>query len=401
MPVEPIQVRMLGEFSLRCGENIVSDTGNRSKKVWVLLACLLTNKDRPVSQQKLTELLWGEDASSTNPENALRITLHRLRALLDGLWPGAGRELIVRKDGGYCWNSQVSMELDCDRFEELCRKGGEPAGFRLDRYLEALSLYRGEFLPRQASETWVIPISTHFQNLYLNVTLEAAELLSAAGRHKEAADLCRRAIPSEPYHEPLHQMLIRELGLMGDAKGAAAVYESLSRRLFDDFGIRPNEETRSVYRAAAHAPEDRTLPMDEVLEHLQEPTSEAGAMQCDYDYFKVLCYAESRSMERSGNATHIALLSLSGLPGKPLAKRTQTRIMEQLSYHLRTNLRRGDTISQCSVSQYIIMLPKANYENSCMVCRRIIAAFHKAHPHVAATVHYMVQPLTPSVHIPL
>ena len=399
--MEPIQIRTLGEFSLRCGENIVSDAENRSKKVWVLLACLITNQNRPVSQQKLTELLWGEDASSSNPENALRITLHRLRALLDGLWAGAGRDLIIRKDGGYCWNSQIPMELDCERFETLCRKGEESLQVRLDRYLEALSLYRGEFLPRQSSETWVIPISTHFQNLFLNTTLEAAELLSALDRHKEAADLCRRAIPSEPYHEPLHQMLIRELGKQGDAKGAAGVYEALSKRLFDDFGIRPSDETRAIYRAAAHTPEDRTLPMDEVLEHLQEPESEAGAMQCDYDYFKVLCYAESRAMERNGNATHIALLSLSGLPGKPLTKRSQNRIMEQLGQQLRQNLRRGDTISRCSVSQYIIMLPKANYENSCTVCRRIVAAFQKAHPHVAATVHFMVQPLTPSTHIPL
>lgn len=399
--MEPIQVRMLGEFSLRCGENIVSDTTNRSKKVWALLACLLTNRERAVSQQKLTELLWGEEESSSNPENALRITLHRLRALLDGLWPGAGRELVIRKDGSYRWNSQIPVELDCDHFEALCRKEDMPASVLLDRYLEALALYRGEFLPRQAGETWVIPISTHFQNLFLNTTLEAAQLLSGLERHKEAADLCRRAIPSEPYHEPLHQTLIRELGLMGDSKGAAAVYESLSKRLFDDFGIRPSEETRAVYRIAAHTPEDRALPMDEVLEHLQERILDGGAMQCDYDYFKVLCYAESRAMERGGNATHIALLSLSGLPGKPLAKRSQSRIMEQLGQQLRQNLRRGDTISRCSVSQYIIMLPNANYENSCMVCRRIIAAYQKAHPHVAATVNFMVQPLSPSTHIPL
>ena len=99
--MEHIQIQMLGEFSLKTATASISDASNRSKKVWALLAYLICNRDRGISQQKLINLLWGDDSDSDNPENALRITLHRLRAQLDQLWPGAGRELIVRKDGGY------------------------------------------------------------------------------------------------------------------------------------------------------------------------------------------------------------------------------------------------------------------------------------------------------------
>lgn len=398
--MESIQVRMLGEFSLTAGGNQISDTSNRSRKVWSLLAYLICNRDRVVSQKKLIDLLWGEDSTSTNPENALRITLHRLRSLLDELYPGAGRELVLHKDGGYAWNAQAPMELDCDRFEQLGNAASLEEGQRLCQYLQALECYRGEFLPRQSSDVWVIPISAHFQNRFLEITLETARLLLTKNRFEEAVLYCRKAAAMEPYHEPLHQMLMQALGAKGDPKGAAAVYDSLSKRLFDDFGIRPNEQTRAVYRTAAHSPEDRTLPMDEVLEHLQEPSSKSGALVCDYDYFKVLCYSESRAMERSGNVTHIALLSLSSGTDKPLTKRSLNRIMEQLGESLRLNLRRGDTVSRCSVSQYIIMLPNANYENSCMVCRRCVAAFQRLHPHVTAKVHYMVQPLTPSICVP-
>lgn len=394
--MQPIYIRMLGEFTLTSGEKSVSDAGNRSKKVWCLLAYLICNRGQFFSQQKLIDLLWGSDNDSTNPENVLRITLHRLRGILDQLWDGAGRELILRRDGGYGWNPDAQVELDCERFEVLSAAQEN----RLDAILEALDLYKGEFLAKQASEMWIIPICTHFQNQQLLLTLEAASLLSAEGRHAEAVQRCTAAVDINPYHEPLHQILMQELVAVGDRKGAAAVYEGLSKRLFDDFGIRPNEQTRDVYRAAVHSPEDRTLPMDEVLEHLQEPDTKTGAMECDYDYFKVLCYAESRAMERSGNATHIALLSLTAGTDKPLTKRSMNRIMEQLGEGLRNNLRRGDTISRCSVSQYIIMLPKANYEDSCMVCRRIIAAFNRAHPYISAKINFMVQPLTPSICVP-
>lgn len=398
--LEPIQICMLGDFTLRAGDQELSSAGNRSKKVWSLLAYLICNRGRSFSQQKLIDLLWEDDAASTNPENALRITLHRLRNLLDQLWPGAGKELIVRQEGGYAWNPTVPVTVDSERFDALSQAACEEENQRLTVVLEALSLYKGEFLARQAGELWVIPISTHLQNQYLQLTLEAAQLLSAREDHAEAARLCRQASQSEPYHEELHQILIRELAAAGDAKGASAVYDGLSKRLFEDFGIRPNEQTRQVYRTAVHIPEDRALPMDEVLEYLQEPEGNTGAMQCDYDYFKVLCYAESRAMERSGTATHIALLSMAGDAGKPLTKRSVNRIMEQLGEVLRGNLRRGDTISRCSTTQYIIMLPNANYENSCMVCRRVIAAFTRAHPHVSAKLHFMVQPLSPGISVP-
>lgn len=395
-----IRIRMLGEFSLTAGENTVSDTVGRSRKVWCLLACLVCNRGRFISAQKLIELLWGDDPSSTNPENALRISLHRLRTLLNELWPGAGKELICSQDGGYGWNPEVPVTLDCDDFEQLAQSTAQGQQ-RLQDYLSALELYKGEFLPRLSDQVWVIPIAAHFQNLYLQLTLEASGLLLEYQRYEEAAAICRRAAAMEPYHEPLYQNLMKALGAAGDARGAAGVYENLSKRLFDDFGIRPSEQTRAVYREAAHTPEDRTLPIDEVMAQIQEQNSHMGALVCDYDYFKVLCFAESRAMERSGSATHVALLSLtSGEPDKPLSKRSQERIMGQLGQQLRLNLRRGDTISQCSVSQYIIMLPKANYENSCMVCRRILGAFHRAHPHVTAKVNYMVQPLTPSICVP-
>ena len=395
--MEPIYVRMLGEFSLTCGENTVSDSSNRSKKVWGLLAYMLCNRGQFFSMQKLIDLLWGSDSDSTNPENVLRITLHRLRSILDQLWDGAGRELIIRREGGYGFLPSAPVVLDCEQLEILAATQGDG---RLQAIEDALDLCRGEFLPKQASEMWVIPISTHFQNLQLMLTLEAAQLLGEAGRHSDAVKRCTAASDLNPYHEPLHQLLMQELVASGDRKGAAAVYEALSKRLFDDFGIRPNEQTRAVYRAAVHSPEDRTLPIDEVLEHLQEPDSKTGAMECDYDYFKVLCYAESRAMERSGNATHIALLSLTSESDKPLGKRSLSRVMDQLGESLRHNLRRGDTISRCSLSQYIIMLPKANYEDSCMVCRRIIAAFTRAHPYISAKINYMVQPLNPSICVP-
>ena len=395
--MDPIKVSMLGEFTLQFGDALLRESGTRSRRIFGLLSFLICHRGHPVSQYKLIDLLWGDSGEITNPENTLRILLHRTRSQLDQLYDGAGRECILRKDGSYIWNPEIPVEADYEQFEALIQN---PQGSRLENLLQALQLYRGEFLFRQSSDSWVVPICTHFQNLFLEASREAAQLLMEQQRTQEAAEVCRRWLAAEPYSEAACQMLMQVLAAAGNPQGAGELYEAFSRRLFDDFGIRPSEDTRRVYRNLVHSPVDRTMDMDEVLEHLQEPEGPPGALQCDYDYFKMLCYAERRAIERSGAVTHVALLSISGTPDKPLSKRSLNRIAEQLGQCLRTNLRRGDVISQCSASQYIIMLPKANYENSCMVCRRVITAFHRNHPHMAAKINFMVQPLTPGICVP-
>ena len=61
--MEHIQIHMLGEFSLCAEGATISDAGNRSKKVWALLAFLICNRGRAIPQQKLVNLIWG-DANS-------------------------------------------------------------------------------------------------------------------------------------------------------------------------------------------------------------------------------------------------------------------------------------------------------------------------------------------------
>lgn len=395
-----LKIKMFGDFSIQVDDQIISDKDNRTKKIWSLLAYLICHRGRIITQKELIKLLWGDDPSSTNPENALRITFHRLRSQLDQLWPTAGKDLIISKESGYLWNDQYPLSIDIDQFERLCKTDTTDEDELLSSYFDAFKLYQGEFLEKQSSEAWVIPISTYFYNLFINISIQAATLLSQKNRYPEAIQICKNAIATDLYNEPLHQILIKNLAAMGNQKEATAVYETLCKQLFDNFGIRPSDETHQIYRSAVHTVNDNALSLDIVLEDLREKNEDVGALQCDYDYFKVLCFSRSRSMERSGKATHIVLLSVTDGALKPLSKQSLGRIMNQLGEQIRVNLRRGDVFSRCSASQYIIMLPEANYENSNMVSRRIIGAFSRRHPHVTAKINYVVQPLSSGISVP-
>ena len=397
MRTESLNVKMLGSFSLESGQMTLDDSANRSKKVWLLLAYLVYNRDRTVSQEELVELLWGEEEKSSNPLNALKTMLHRVRTMLNQLGSSAGHELIVRKGGSYGWNNEVPMELDVEQFELLFRQGQntEDEDQRLDCWLQALELYSGDFLVKLGSERWVMPISVYYHNLYLHVVLETLDLLTERGRKDEVVDLCYRVLKTDAYQEDIYRHLIRSLLDLNRQKEAVSVYDEMGELFFSNFGVMPAEDIRAMYREAAREVNDTALPMGIVREQLKEVEPPSGALICEYDFFKMLYHAEARFISRTGDAIHIGLLSLRGKEGKELSKRSLEKAMDNLQEQIRINLRKGDVASRCSVSQYILMLPQANYENSCMVCQRIIRAFYRQYPHSPAEIHYSVQPLEP------
>ena len=70
--MEPIlQIQVLGKFTLRYGETVISDEDDRSRKVWAVLAYLIYHREKIISQQELVDLFWGEDTRSSDPHNAL------------------------------------------------------------------------------------------------------------------------------------------------------------------------------------------------------------------------------------------------------------------------------------------------------------------------------------------
>ena len=391
--MDELKIQMLGGFSLRLGKRELQDTDTRSKKVWVLLAYLIIHREQTVAQRTLIDLLGGDETDPITPENAVRITMHRTRTLLEQLSPELGRGMILRRRGGYQWNG--GGEVDSERFEALCCQKAEDPDLRLRNLMEAISLYRGDYLPRQSGEVWVVSTAAYLHNLFVSAAQEAVELLIQQGRSHEAAGVCRRCLALEPCHEGFCRELMQLLAAAGDRRGAAEVYDRLSKRLFDDFGISPSEETRAVYRAAAYSPEDRVLSIDDVMGNLRESDAPSGALQCDFDYFRILCHALSRTMERSGGAAHVVLLDVISTAEREMPRQTIDRVMGQLSQQIRLSLRRGDVFCQCSVSQFTVLLSRANFENCQMICDRILRNFRRAYPYVPIRIAYQIRPLSP------
>jgi len=394
--MEALEIQMLGGFSIRAGAKTISDRDNRSKKLWNLLAYLIYHRHRLVMQEELLEVLWSEGGQGSNPAGALKTTLHRVRTLLNVLWPTAGHELILCRNSGYMWNNDIPANIDIVRFEELCRVQQE-GDLESWPCCEALKLYRGDFLPHMSSESWVIPVAAYYHNRYIQSLLQILESLMKQERYAEVAELSRDAVIVEPFHEGIHSYLIRALLELGDQKGAVRIYKQFHERLQSDFGIAPGDEIRSLYYEAMKSSKEASLSVEALQKWLKETERPKGAFFCDYDFFRVLYRFMARSISRSSLEVQIALFTVTGDGFEDMNRRKLQGAMEKLEEQIRVCLRCGDTAAQCSASQYIVMLPQANHQNGIGVCDRVIKAFYRKHPHSDAVIRFEIFTMPPEV----
>lgn len=390
-----IQVQMFGEFQLLCDGTVVCGREYRSHKIKSLLAYLIYNHNRMVP---IDELIGIMDVSKKNaaPVAALRTTLYRMRCAVRSAEDTVGSPLIVTHNGMYGWNTDVALELDTEEFEAMCRAGIPDGSGRAEHCLRMLGSYQGDFLEKLVSEQWVEPIAEHYRSLYLSAVEQAAPVLIESGDARAAAEYCTKAMVLSPYSEPLCRWLMRAYAAAGDMEAAAAAYEQIRSVLYKDLGVTPEEETRKVYQGILCAGQGNILTPDSIRSKLQENEPASGALICDLTSFRLFYQAEARSAARRGDAIHIGILSVSSRNGTPLSARSLEHIMEQLHNLISEELRTGDIASSCSASQYILMLVQANYENSRMVCERIVKAFFRQHPRSPARINTAVFPLEPT-----
>lgn len=396
MTAVPLHIRMLGGFSIHWDGREIS-INDRSRKLCLLLAFLIQARDRPVPYQELFELLWDGQEQGTGSLNTLKAILHRTRTCLDQLWEGAGRELLVSREGCYQWNPEFPLTLDTEEFLHLCRAGEQAGGetARISLWLSALELYRGDFLPALTGHPWTAAQLHSLRETYFHTVAALLPLLKGGERFQDMARLTQTALDLDPFREDLCRWHLEVLLRLDRREEAAQFYEDFHQRLLAQRGVLPSAGLRELYQQARRDWDPRAISPVTLQEQLSDSPGK-GAFLCEFDFFRAICRTVSRMAERTGIPPHVALISLSGAENGALAKHSLDRAMDNLESIIGARLRRGDAFARCSASQFVLLLPNANYEDSQMVSTRIIRAFSRQYPHSPALIQISVQPLLPS-----
>ncbi len=392
------QVQMLGGFCLSIGSISITDLQQQAKKTWNILQYLIYYHNRKIPSHEFVDIIWS-GSGHVNPSNALKTLVFRTRKLLEPFSLPA-QQLICQGQGSYYWNNEISLSLDVFEFENLCNASSAP-GLSYEEQLklltQALNLYKGDFLPKSAWEPWTFPIRRHYQNLYTQTVLQKIQLLLAREQWESMAELCRRAVAVNALNEDFQYYLIYALYRSGRQQQALTQYRTMADSFYNEFAITPSERMGSLYKIIQDQKHGINPDLSLIQTSMEEHSLLSGAYCCEFTIFRHIYQIEKRAIARTGDSVFLGLLTLSEEDGVLPKATVLARAMRHLNNAVCSSLRRGDVYTRYSVSQYMVLLPSASFENGEMVMQRIIRNYRKNYLRKDLEVSYSVQSVLPVV----
>lgn len=364
-----LRIYTLGRFEVYRNGVRLSEYAHRSTRVWDLFKYLLTYRDRSSTPEAIIETLWPQH-NYADPRRALRTPVYRLRQILseDGL-PDA-EEYILYIQGCYVWNNQSNFWVDADEFENLLRQAAQIPETELDKkidlYLQAIDLYRGEYLPENLYADWTIAQRNHYRRLYLEAIDSLAVIYQSQQRYQELTDLCERAITLEPFEESLHVYYMDGLIRSGHHKHAREHYRQVTHFFYTELGVKPSRELQQLYRELQNAEKN--------LQTADYPQD--GAFFCNKEIFASICNLEQRRGERTGNPVILGKVMLE-------AEGNRTVTPEKTDHLIRVLLkvlRKGDVVTKNDNNQLQIILNGIQLPHTQAVIARIKQQLAKQAP---------------------
>ena len=237
---EQPRYRLLGPVSVRGDDGPVRLGAQKQRAV---LAALLLNANRVVSESRLFDLVWGEQAPRS-VRGRLQVHISELRGLL-------GREVIVRPSSGYLIEVRPG-ELDVDVFDEAVVRAraefldGHPAP-AADRLRAALALWDGPALGG-VTESLVDREGPAVEERRLAALEELYEAELAAGRHAQVIGELRGIAGDHPFRERLQAHLMLAMHRCGRTPEALGVYSDTRRKLRVELGIDPGQHLQQLHQ---------------------------------------------------------------------------------------------------------------------------------------------------------
>ena len=226
-----------------------------------VLAALVLRADTQVSHEGLLDDLW-EGRVPASGHKVLPSHVHPLRKALD-LADAGPKESVIRSGKGWYRFVGQRVRLDVTELDERAAEARDAKvsgkmSAALDRFSEALALFRGEplaGLPGQRAEAE----RRRLLERRLSLRLERLDCLVLLGRSADTLDELAELSASEPLNESVLALRIRALYVGGRQAEALNSYQDMRHRLRDELGIDPGEELRRTYEAVLHQDATRLL----------------------------------------------------------------------------------------------------------------------------------------------
>ncbi len=252
----PLRVRTLGGFSVSWSGQPLPAEPWRRRKAGSLFKALIGAPAQTLAREQLLELLWPEADPSAATRN-LYTALHALRSIL-----GDAAYLVSLEDDVLRLTVPSGSEwLDAQAFETRARAALAGEDAELSR--RALDLYKGDYLPDDPYEEWVLARRDGLRDLHAALLLHLADLCGAQGNFAEAEACLHAVLAQDSCNEEATARLMGLLAAAGRRTDALRAYEQITANLARDLGVSPSRDLvalRARLRDQESAPVPATRP---------------------------------------------------------------------------------------------------------------------------------------------
>lgn len=230
-------VRLLGPIEVVGPRGPATLVGGRQR---TLIGLLGLRVGTPVSQQRLTEALWGDEPPRT-ATRSLYSHIARVRQALDdcGL-PG----VLVTRDAGYLLSLRPA-DVDIARYDEHVAQGRRAlargaAAEAVTHLLDGLALWRGSAFEDGEPEGWAATEVARLAEARLSALDDLWDARLRLGEHAAAVDEIERLLAANPDRERLVGLLMLALCRSGRHASAVEAYQRLRAHLAEQLGVEPS-----------------------------------------------------------------------------------------------------------------------------------------------------------------
>ena len=210
-----VVVRTLGRFEIAVDGQPLCTGRKHPKRTLALLKALIALGGQRVCRSTLVDVLWP-DIDGDLGQNALEVTLHRLRARLGVPDALVARNGCLELDPGLVWVDALAFGA-CT--VDDARNG---ASVNVET---AFALYRGTFLPDDRDSSWSLRMRERLRARFVRIVAEAAAQVECSGRFDTAAALYERALAVDDLACVFHDGLARCLERLGRSSEAHMAQE--------------------------------------------------------------------------------------------------------------------------------------------------------------------------------
>ncbi|MBI2265830.1 MAG: response regulator [Armatimonadetes bacterium] len=243
---------LLGQFRVLRGDEPIKEEEWKTRKTKYLLAYLVANKDRQISEDKIIDVFWPH-LSPEKAKHNLHNTTYLLRKILEPvLSEGADSQYIWHKKNFYRFQPDSLHWVDIEDFDKRCLEGktllsSGKQDEAIQQFQEAERLYEGDFLEDNLYDDWTLYKRDKLQEQYFEVLLRLADYFIAKGKHDVAITYANKILQKDKCFEKGYVTMMKALLLSGRRDEAVRCYHTCVDTLKKELNLSASPETVALY----------------------------------------------------------------------------------------------------------------------------------------------------------